>query len=972
MPDIFSDFEDFSGFRLEETGKTDFPEARTARFRHEISGLALYLMENGEDNLGMSIAYRVPQADNSDAAHVLEHAVTASSEKYRSRDIFFDMEGQTYSTFLNAETFPAVTIYQLASRSQEQLMKMADVYLSCLTRPSVLTEENYFLREGVRRELRAPEDPVTLSGVVFHEDLDYMTDTERVTFGALMEALYPGSTAARGVGCCYREWEKLTWDHVREVFRKYYRFDNALIVLYGHWDWRTMLAFLDREYLGRGPRPGEAVRIPAVPHFPPEKLEITVPVPAFLGDDTDRSGVIVWAADLTGFTDVEKQEIAALCDILNEDGSVFGKKCAENGFLSTADWETDIADGYPADVLSVWLYDTEQGEKEKFVRTVMETLEETEKNGVDPELLRIVLKGLGLDQKLQENQTGNAVDAAESVCCFWASTGRTDVHAVREEALRRLRGDGGKIFQQLAGRLLRAGRTVTAYGAPEEGLAEHLAEERAEVLRREKSRMSREEVRALIRKTREFDCWNQAEVHGSGFTIPAEHLPEPVPAEEVLREDRDGITVFSADGQIRGAAAVSLCFDLSRLTAEELWPLNLALMVFGDLAAGHYSRAEVSNRISEFLNDFYMDLRCPETDAGEFCHPMLCVSWTGTGEDFAASLELALEILGETRWENREELRLAAGKYREDYNHAKSDPLAEAKGLADAQLTVGSGFAYAVDGPDFYRYLLESADTENFGVLIRPILRRVLTRSGLTVILTAGKEDLGKMTETAFRILGKLPPAETVPRPFAPERFLLPRRGVSGIFLDSPLQSLSFRANLRDIPGMRGRYLPLFAAASNRFLIPELRFKNGAYSGGFSFNIPRDLISLYSSSDPAVGDSLRAVKTLPDELRHMEMAESELRGYILQAYGMATPPAGPLTRAAAAIWRKIGGADGEKIGRMTRDIRRASLADREAAADALAAALDAGTFVIAGNAERMGRERELFDEIRDYRNVRKH
>lgn len=968
MTDNRFDFESVSGFSLTEQGETDFPKGKTARFRHKASGIDIFLLENDDDNLGMSIAFRVPQADNSDTAHVLEHAVTASSKRYPSRDIFFDMEGRTYSTFLNAETFPAVTIYQLASRSQEQIMKMADVYLSCLTEPSVLTEEKYFLREGVRRELRHEEDPITLSGVVFNEDLEYMTDTERVTFGAVMENLYPDCPASRNVGCCWKEWQNLTWQKAKRVFRTYYRPDNSLIVLYGNWDWRRMLAYLDTFFRGKVPEE-TGPYIEPVPAFPEMHKEIRVEVPAFCGDDTERASSIVWAADLSCFDDVEKQEIAVLCDILNEDGSVFGRIGASRGFESTADWETDIADGYPVDLVSVWLYDTEAEKKEDFVRTIRETLMETEKAGIDPELLKIVLKGMDLDRKLAENHASNGVDVAENVCCFWASSGKTDFFRIRREAIRRIRESGGEIFKQLAGRLLRAGRTVTAVGTPKPGLAEKINGERAEKLRKEKEKMTPEEIRALIRKTEEFDRWNADEVHGGGFTIPAKLLPEPLPVKETGRADRGETAILTSDGEIPGTVAASLCLDISGVTREELYPLNLAVTVMGEIAAGQYSRETLSNRISEYLDNFYMDLRYPGRRSGEFSWPMLCLSWVGASEDFETSLRLALEILQHTRWDDLPELIYAIGKYREDYNHAKSDPLAEARGLADAELTGEAGFAYETDGPGFYRYLCHA--TEKTGILaeeIPAILGRVLGAKRRFMTITAGKEELFGLRETAFRVLAECLVGEPPERRFPErEKFLLPRRGITGIRMDSPLTSVAFRANLSAVPGMRGRYLPLFMAAANRYLIPELRFRNGAYSGGFSFNIAKDLFSLFSSSDPAAGQTVSAMRRLPDALRAMRITQEELEGYILETYGMATPPAGPVTRAVTASWRRVTGIDSDKTEQIVRDIRNADISDREAAADCLAKYLSRGVFVIAGNEERLRQEERIFDEILDYR-----
>ncbi len=44
-------------------------------------------------------------------------------------------------------------------------------------------------------------------------------------------------------------YKDLTYEHTMEMYDRFYRFDNALILLYGDLDWKRFLAFLDKEYL---------------------------------------------------------------------------------------------------------------------------------------------------------------------------------------------------------------------------------------------------------------------------------------------------------------------------------------------------------------------------------------------------------------------------------------------------------------------------------------------------------------------------------------------------------------------------------------------------------------------------------------------------------------------------------------------------------------------------------------------------
>ena len=98
---------------------------------------------------------------------MFEHAILASSEKYPSKNLFFDLAGKSYSTFANAFTYNTFTTYPLSSESQEQFIKLMDVYLSCMVAPDILRNENIFKREAIRYELDRPEDEIQMIGTVY-------------------------------------------------------------------------------------------------------------------------------------------------------------------------------------------------------------------------------------------------------------------------------------------------------------------------------------------------------------------------------------------------------------------------------------------------------------------------------------------------------------------------------------------------------------------------------------------------------------------------------------------------------------------------------------------------------------------------------------------------------------------------------------------------------------------------------------
>ena len=179
-----------SNFTVTEVGELDILDADTIKFVHKKSGGELLYIKNDDKNLGFSIGYVTPQVDETDMNHIFEHAILASSKKYKSKDIFFDMLNKSYNTYVNATTTSINTIYPVMSQNENQLIKMADVYLSCMVDPDVIHDENFFRREAIRYELESIDSELVMKGTVFNEDYGYSTSVNRNKYHYVTHTLF--------------------------------------------------------------------------------------------------------------------------------------------------------------------------------------------------------------------------------------------------------------------------------------------------------------------------------------------------------------------------------------------------------------------------------------------------------------------------------------------------------------------------------------------------------------------------------------------------------------------------------------------------------------------------------------------------------------------------------------------------------------------------------------------------------------
>ena len=187
-----------------------------------------------------------------------------------------------------------------------------------------------------------------------------LNDTDNEALRNVLRALYPGETAANANGQAHRFYKDLTYEHTMEMYDRFYRFDNALILLYGDLDWKRFLAFLDKEYLcdakksygkedgwsfqsGSGRQEKQEMQNIGMSAFyspEPDSLEnggesffrqATVPSPAYRGDASENAAVVSYAMDLSGISWEKLIQYSIIAGMMNVDGSVFREKLRTAG-----------------------------------------------------------------------------------------------------------------------------------------------------------------------------------------------------------------------------------------------------------------------------------------------------------------------------------------------------------------------------------------------------------------------------------------------------------------------------------------------------------------------------------------------------------------------------------------------------------------------------------------------------------------
>ena len=216
---------------------------------HDVSGAAVLLVENDDDNKAFGIGFGTFPSDDTGVFHILEHSVLAGSEKYPVKSPFLQLLKSSMASFLNAMTFPDKTVYPFATPNETDFKNLMDVYLNAVFCPLAMVDRGVFEQEGWHRD----EDG-TVSGVVYNEMQGALATPDAQLQNALSRAMFPDTAYGFVSGGDPASIPALTYEKYVRVYRRHYSADNCCITLYGKMDMAEKLAFLDEQYLSYMPK----------------------------------------------------------------------------------------------------------------------------------------------------------------------------------------------------------------------------------------------------------------------------------------------------------------------------------------------------------------------------------------------------------------------------------------------------------------------------------------------------------------------------------------------------------------------------------------------------------------------------------------------------------------------------------------------------------------------------------------------
>ena len=889
---------------------------------HDVSGAAVLLVENDDDNKAFGIGFGTFPSDDTGVFHILEHSVLAGSEKYPVKSPFLQLLKSSMASFLNAMTFPDKTVYPFATPNETDFKNLMDVYLNAVFCPLAMVDKGVFEQEGWHRD----EDG-TVSGVVYNEMQGALATPDAQLQNALSRAMFPDTAYGFVSGGDPASIPALTYEKYVRVYRRHYSADNCCITLYGKMDMAEKLAFLDEQYLSRMPKSASRPRLTVQDEQVGAKRNI--PYYTEKPEPDEAQCALAW---YTGaFSDRERQlGVEILLDALLGTNQAPLKAALLEEKLG-ADIDVGFDDSTLQPTLELVLRGATEESAGKFAAAVRKAVDGILEKGIPEELLMASLNSTEFASLERPGSIPDGVLDAINASAGWLHTG-DPVLLLHTNAL----------FASL--------REKLEQGWFNELLRELFAPAPVEII----------QVPTLPRKEEEGRA-----ARTDGKLV----LDHPLTAADLGegKKQTPGSKELLAGAELlhhpsAGNTYLYLYYDLGGMAPEDMSCLQLLTDVMDELDTEKHTARELNTLRNTWLGSSgaWMDCWTGQQE-GRPCHAKLTVGMSMLERSLEKAVELGSEWLYATKFSgpqaeaamervaSQQKLLMEQKFLREGHAFAAM--------RAAAHFSVESALSERCNGVSYYHYLcelLEKADWTALGKKMEELWKNVLKKNALTVSLHG--------SDAALDTLKKLLPGSA----FAAEK-----RGEAKPYteeLTAPVNEafiIDGGVNYDVLVWPMERRLErkvLARVMSYEYLWHNIREVGGAYGTGMVTQND-DTEYLYTYRDPHLKESYETFAKGPAELAGRDYTEKDMNEFIVGAAAKLDTPRKPREEAASTDCKYFCGITDEMTAAERKSLCSVDAAALKAEAADLSARMEKGVRVVFGSKEAVEAAKELFDRV---------
>ena len=889
---------------------------------HDVSGAAVLLVENDDDNKAFGIGFGTFPSDDTGVFHILEHSVLAGSEKYPVKSPFLQLLKSSMASFLNAMTFPDKTVYPFATPNETDFKNLMDVYLNAVFCPLAMVDKGVFEQEGWHRD----EDG-TVSGVVYNEMQGALATPDAQLQNALSRAMFPDTAYGFVSGGDPASIPALTYEKYVRVYRRHYSADNCCITLYGKMDMAEKLAFLDEQYLSRMPKSASRPRLTVQDEQVGAKRNI--PYYTEKPEPDEAQCALAW---YTGaFSDRERQlGVEILLDALLGTNQAPLKAALLEEKLG-ADIDVGFDDSTLQPTLELVLRGATEESAGKFAAAVRKAVDGILEKGIPEELLMASLNSTEFASLERPGSIPDGVLDAINASAGWLHT-----------------GDPALLLHTNA--LFASLREKLEQGWFNELLRELFAPAPVEII----------QVPTLPRKEEEGRAARTDGKLVLDHPLTAADLGEGKKQTPGSRELLAGAELLHHPSA--GNTYLYLYYDLGGMVPEDMSCLHLLTDVMDELDTEKHTARELNTLRNTWLGSSgaWMDCWTGQQE-GRPCHAKLIVGMSMLERSLEKAVELGSEWLYEAKFSgpqaeaamervaSQQKLLMEQKFLREGHTFAAM--------RAAAHFSVESALSERCNGVSYYHYLcelLEKADWTALGKRMEELWKSVLKKNALTVSLhgsDAALDTLKKLlpgSAFAAEKRGEAKPCTEELTAPVNEAFIIDG-GVNYDVLVWPMERRLERKVLARV-------------MSYEYLWHNIREVGGAYGTGMvTQNDGTEY--LYTYRDPHLKESYETFAKGPAELAGRDYTEKDMNEFIVGAAAKLDTPRKPREEAASTDCKYFCGITDEMTAAERKSLCSVDAAALKAEAADLSARMEKGVRVVFGSKEAVEAAKELFDRV---------
>lgn len=940
-------------------------------YEHEGTGAKILFLQNEDTNKAFTIGFKTPPTSDNGITHIIEHSVLNGSAKYPSKEPFVELLKGSLSTFLNAMTYPDMTVYPVASTNQKDFENLVSVYLDAVFAPNFLKNPQILAQEGWHYHLESADANLIYKGVVFNEMKGANASGDRQLADLTSRYLFKGSPYQWNSGGDANAIPNLTQEEFIAYHQTYYHPSNSLTVVYGNVEVKQVLTML-AEYFDRYEKKDVGVdfttkKLTTMPPVIQETYSLTE------GDEAKEKDFLgmTWYVNTPDET-IDGFGFAILQEILLGNNEAPLKKA-----LLDAGIGGDISGGYQdlgyPRIFEVIAKFSEADRMDRFREVVNTTLTKIVEEGLDPELVQATMNKVffRLKEMVISESSPRGVIYALEVLHTWSYGVSPFVSLEFSKYLNKIKdiANQGYFEKLIQHKLLANEAKVEVILTGQAGKNDQLEAEKLAQLQEYKASLSQGEIEDLVNQTQTLiERQNQPDTPEDLAKIP-NLVPSDLTTEtEVLPLDKhvlfEGTTFYHASQFTSGIDYLKFFVDLSDIPLAEFAWFKLLSSLLGKVDTQAYTSGQLLTQIDLHTGGIHGSVTT-YTSKEEVIRPYFVLSGKALEEESDTLVALMKEILYYSQLTDVPAIlklvHRAIANFEQEINYS-AHILASNRALS--HISPSANLAEQYDGIDYFNFLkdirrqLQGEEADTVLAHLQETLATVLTKVRFHALYIGGQKHVTSYLEAiqaAFSDLATTPMGTKAHYQAAghKDEAFVTSQDVNYVALASPTKGYLDETGSHAVLGNILRYA---------YLWNTIRVKGGAYGALFSYKLS-GYVTFASYRDPNIDLSLDTYVSTPEFIDSLDLSQEELGKSIIGTMSNIVRPLSAYDKGMKAFSMDQTGYTAARELRLKEEILSTNLADIKALKEKYEEVLTNFSIAVIGNKAQIDQDADNFDVI---------